>query len=94
MQESQMVGLDLPLKLLVWEDATGVTRLTYEDPHRIAARHCFHAGAPVVDAMAALVVMVAEQAAAGQAAGDGGSADPVKCAGPSPAAAARPAFPT
>jgi uncharacterized protein (DUF302 family) len=33
------VGLDLPLKALVWEDAEGVTWLAYNDPAYIVRRH-------------------------------------------------------
>lgn len=39
MQEAQTVGLDLPLKVLVWEDANGKTRLAYNGPTWIAERH-------------------------------------------------------
>jgi uncharacterized protein (DUF302 family) len=33
------VAIDLPLKLLVWEDADGKTWITYNDPHYLLARH-------------------------------------------------------
>lgn len=33
------VGLDLPLKALVWEDGDGVTWLAYNDPAYIVRRH-------------------------------------------------------
>ena len=33
------VGLDLPLKALVWEDAAGQVFVTYSDPRWIARRH-------------------------------------------------------
>jgi uncharacterized protein (DUF302 family) len=39
MQAIQEVGIDLPLKALVWEDAAGKTWLTYNDPRWIAKRH-------------------------------------------------------
>ena len=39
MQSSQEVGIDLPLKMLVWEDAAGKTWLSYNDPRWIAKRH-------------------------------------------------------
>jgi uncharacterized protein (DUF302 family) len=32
MQSNQEVGIDLPLKMLVWEDAAGKTWLSYNDP--------------------------------------------------------------
>lgn len=39
MQESQSIGIDLPQKLLVWEDADGEVNVTYNDPAFLAARH-------------------------------------------------------
>jgi uncharacterized protein (DUF302 family) len=39
MQARQSVGIDLPLKVLVWRDAAGAVRLTYNDPAWIARRH-------------------------------------------------------
>jgi uncharacterized protein (DUF302 family) len=39
MQADQTVGIDLPLKALVWQDAAGKTWLSYNDPHWIAKRH-------------------------------------------------------
>lgn len=39
MQALQTIGIDLPLKALVWQDATGATWLSYNDPHWLAQRH-------------------------------------------------------
>ena len=39
MQAAQTMGLDLPLKLLVWEDADGRTWLTWNDLAWLARRH-------------------------------------------------------
>jgi uncharacterized protein (DUF302 family) len=39
MQSVQTVGIDLPLKALVWEDASGTTWLSYNEPSWIAQRH-------------------------------------------------------
>jgi uncharacterized protein (DUF302 family) len=39
MQSNQTVGIDLPLKALVWQDASGDTWLSYDDPSWIAKRH-------------------------------------------------------
>jgi uncharacterized protein (DUF302 family) len=39
MQAVQTIGLDLPLKALVWQDASGDTLLTYNDPVWLAERH-------------------------------------------------------
>jgi len=39
MQSVQTVGIDLPLKALVWQDAAGDTWLSYNDPDWLAKRH-------------------------------------------------------
>ena len=39
MECGQTVGIDLPLKALVWEDASGQVWLGYNDPAFLAARH-------------------------------------------------------
>lgn len=39
MQANQTTGIDLPLKVLVWQDAAGDTWLSYNDPAWIAKRH-------------------------------------------------------
>ena len=39
MECSQTVGIDLPLKVLVWEDASGQVWLGYNDPLFLAKRH-------------------------------------------------------
>ena len=39
MECAQSIGIDLPLKALVWEDAQGQAWLGYNDPAYIAKRH-------------------------------------------------------
>jgi uncharacterized protein (DUF302 family) len=39
MQSIQTIGIDLPLKALVWQDASGTTWLSYNDPAWLARRH-------------------------------------------------------
>ena len=39
MQSAQTIGIDLPLKALVWQDASGKTWLSYNDPSWLAKRH-------------------------------------------------------
>jgi uncharacterized protein (DUF302 family) len=39
MQVGQTMGIDLPLKLLIWEDGLGQTNLSYNDPEWLARRH-------------------------------------------------------
>src|SRR3979411_633473 len=53
MQSVQTVGIDLPLKSLVWEDASGTTWLSYNEPSWIAQRHGVANAEPVVSKMTA-----------------------------------------
>ena len=39
MQAEQTIGIDLPLKALVWQDASGTTFVSYNDPAYLARRH-------------------------------------------------------
>jgi uncharacterized protein (DUF302 family) len=39
MQSVQTVGIDLPLKALVWQDEAGTTFVSYNDPAWLAHRH-------------------------------------------------------
>ena len=39
MQASQAIGIDLPLKALVWQDASGKTWVSYNNPEWLAKRH-------------------------------------------------------
>jgi uncharacterized protein (DUF302 family) len=39
MQMVQTMGIDLPLKVLIWQDETGTTQLSYNDPVWLARRH-------------------------------------------------------
>lgn len=50
MECAQSVGIDLPLKALVWEDAEGQVWLGYNDPAYLAKRH----GVPQCPAAGAL----------------------------------------
>jgi len=39
MHSVQTIGIDLPLKALVWQDTSGNTWLSYNDPAWLAKRH-------------------------------------------------------
>jgi uncharacterized protein (DUF302 family) len=66
MQAGQTVGIDLPLKALVWQDANGVVRLSYNDPAWIATRHGLANGAQAaVSALAGALAALARQATQG-----------------------------
>jgi uncharacterized protein (DUF302 family) len=52
MQAVQTIGIDLPLRALVWQDAAGTTFLSYNDPAFIGRRHDFDETAdPVIVGM-------------------------------------------
>jgi uncharacterized protein (DUF302 family) len=63
MQDQQVAGIDLPLKVLVREDADGKVWLSYNDPAWIARRHGLGAGsAAALNAMATMLNAVAQEA--------------------------------
>jgi uncharacterized protein (DUF302 family) len=64
MQSNQTVGIDLPLKALVWEDAAGKTLISYNEPGWIAQRHGVSDPQPVVNKMADLLSAILRKAAA------------------------------
>ena len=52
MQPNQTVGIDLPLKALVWQDAAGKTWISYNEPRWIVQRHGIVNAEPIVTKMA------------------------------------------
>jgi len=63
MQSAQTIGIDLPLKALVWQDASGATWLSYNDPGWLAKRHGLgHEVDAAVNAMTAALAAVAKAA--------------------------------
>jgi uncharacterized protein (DUF302 family) len=63
MQSGQTMGIDLPLKALVWQDQDGHTLLGYNDPAWLAERHGVK-NEQVVAAMRAALAAVAAKATA------------------------------
>jgi uncharacterized protein (DUF302 family) len=53
MQSNQTIGIDLPLKVLIWEDAQGRTWLSYNEPDDLVRRHHVADRAEAVKAMTA-----------------------------------------
>ena len=67
MQAAQTLGIDLPLKVLVWQDDAGKTWLAYNDPTWLARRHGADVGADrilgaMTDALAAVAKEVTKPA--------------------------------
>ena len=66
MQSTQTIAIDLPLRSLVWQDASGKTWLSYNDPAWLAKRHALDPHlAAFVDALSAALGSVAKTATAG-----------------------------
>jgi len=60
MQSAPTAGIDLPLKVLAWEDAAGATWLAWNDPKSIVRRHGLD---PALAANLAVVTPLIERAA-------------------------------
>ena len=65
MQSAQTVGIDLPLKILVWQDAANNTWLSYNEPRWIAQRHGVADVESTIDKMADLLAAIAREASGG-----------------------------
>ena len=63
MQSRRTVGIDLPLKYLVWEDADGKVQVGWNDPAWVVARHAITDRAPVVQKMQGALQKFASEAA-------------------------------
>jgi uncharacterized protein (DUF302 family) len=62
MQAAQTLGIDLPLKALVWQDGAGKTWIGYNDPRWLACRHGVTGHEPILDAMTKALETVSEEA--------------------------------
>ena len=63
MQCEQTVGIDLPLRALVWEDAFGQVWLGYNDPAYIARRHSV-SNCPVVKKLVTVLYDITKETVA------------------------------
>jgi uncharacterized protein (DUF302 family) len=63
MQSVQTVGIDLPLKILVWQDSADKTWLSYNEASWLARRHNVTGAEPVVNSLDALLTAIAKKAA-------------------------------
>jgi uncharacterized protein (DUF302 family) len=62
MQAAQTVGIDLSLKMLIWQDSAHKTWLSYNEPSWIAQRHGITESEPAVMKMAAALSAIATKA--------------------------------
>lgn len=63
MDLNQTAGLDLPLKVLVWQNAQGQTWLGYNNPTYLAQRYGIAPSAPVIQKMSAAMKRLTAAAA-------------------------------
>lgn len=58
MQSQQTAGLDLPLRMLVWQDSGGTTQVGYTLPAAIAARHDITGRDEVIEKMTSALATI------------------------------------
>jgi uncharacterized protein (DUF302 family) len=63
MQSDPRIGIELPLRMLIWSDDEGVL-LGYRDPCELAGAYDVAAHQPTLEQMAALLADIAREAAA------------------------------
>jgi uncharacterized protein (DUF302 family) len=64
-ESAQTIGIDLPLKVLVWQDASGAIWISYNDPAWLAQRHGLsHEADASESALATALAAIAKAAAA------------------------------
>ncbi len=63
MQNSQTTGLDLPQKMLVWEDQGGIVKISYNDPLYLQQRHGISGNDSQVQQMVTILEKLAKDAA-------------------------------
>lgn len=63
MQDDPRVGIELPLRVLVWEQG-GQTIIGYNDPKSLAGSYDLMAETPTLDTMSAMLHALADDAAA------------------------------
>ena len=63
MQSVQTAGIDLPLKILVWQDTANNTWLSYNEPSWIAQRHGVVGAESAIDKLAGLLGAITREAA-------------------------------
>jgi uncharacterized protein (DUF302 family) len=62
MRDDPRIGIQLPLRMLVWTDASGAVNVGYEDPRELADRYDVAAHAATLEAMAGLLAVLAQTA--------------------------------
>lgn len=63
MKCERRIAIDLPLRMLIWEDGAGRTSVGYTDPVWLASHHRLAGCGPVIDRTRGLLVGLAQHAA-------------------------------
>jgi uncharacterized protein (DUF302 family) len=63
MRSVRSIGIDLPMKVLIWEDDDGKVFLTYNDPQYLAARHSIEDNKAIFRKMSAVLKVLTTTAA-------------------------------
>lgn len=64
MHSNPRIGLDLPLRVVAWQDAQGRRWIGYTDPRKLVARYGIHDRAEVVNKIAGALEQLTRRAAA------------------------------
>jgi uncharacterized protein (DUF302 family) len=62
MQSAQTIGIDLPLKVLVFEDGEGKTWIACYDPEWLAERHRVRGAEGIIENMTAALAAIVQEA--------------------------------
>lgn len=65
MQCSQTVAIDLPQKMLIWQDESGQVQLAYNDPAYLMERHTLTGCEPVIERIGQVLDDLAQRATQG-----------------------------
>ncbi len=63
MQSKRTIAIDLPQKMLVWQDETGITHISYNDPNFLVKRHDIEGNMEVLDMISNALASLSEAAA-------------------------------
>lgn len=63
MRDARTIGVDLPMKVLIWEDADGKTFLTYNAPKFLAERHGISGNDSILNKMSGALNILSATAA-------------------------------
>ncbi|MGB3774721.1 MAG: DUF302 domain-containing protein [Leeuwenhoekiella sp.] len=63
MQSARSVAIDLPQKMLVWQDEVGITHISYNDPNFLADRHDIDGNTEVLNTISNALATLSEAGA-------------------------------